>query len=289
MAVTLITGTSTGIGFESALHFARNGHKVFATMRNLKKAGPLKEITEQENLPLTILELDVTSQQSTDEAIKEIIAQEGFIDILINNAGIGGAAPLELVGEEEHRMMFETNYWGAIRMIKAVLPLMREKKEGCIINVSSMAGRVATFNQIPYSASKFALEAASEALALEVRAFGIRVILIEPGITQTAIFENSAEHTLFDKSSPYQHIMNRSMAIYGWGLKNPEKASNVANLMLEVSGMENPELRYPIGDDSRKFIQGRSEISDAEWADLGGEMTDQEYKAKMKKYFDFDL
>ena len=121
MPVTLVTGTDTGIGFATALHLARHGHRVVATMRNLAKAGPLEEAARAERLPLTVRELDVTREDSIDGAVAATRDAEGAIDVLVNNAGIGGA-PLELTPEPEHRAMFEANYWGPIRMIRAVLP-----------------------------------------------------------------------------------------------------------------------------------------------------------------------
>ena len=219
--VALVTGTSTGIGLATALHLARHGHQVVATMRNLAKATPLQDTARAEKLPLIVRELDVTRPDSIDRAVAATLEREGPIDVLVNNAGIGGATPLELTPEAEHRAMFETNYWGAIRMIQAVLPSMRERRTGCIVNVTSIAGRVATPNQIAYSASKHALAAASEALAHEVAAFGIRVAIIEPGVVQTAIFENSAGATRYDKTSPYRQIMRRNGKLFAAGFRNP--------------------------------------------------------------------
>jgi NAD(P)-dependent dehydrogenase (short-subunit alcohol dehydrogenase family) len=160
MPVSLVTGTSTGIGFATALYLGRHGHTVVATMRNLAKAAPLEAAAREQGVRLAVRELDVTSQASIDRAMAETQAREGAVDVLVNNAGIGGATPLELTPEAEHRAMFEANYWGPIRMIQAVLPSMRERRTGCIVNVTSIAGRIATPNQIPYSASKHALAAA---------------------------------------------------------------------------------------------------------------------------------
>lgn len=169
----VVTGTSTGIGFATSVRLARHGYRVFAGMRNLAKAGSLQAAAAGANLPIQVIELDVTSGASVDAAF-EIISGHGPVDVLVNNAGIGGATPLELTPEDEHRRMFETNYFGAIRCIQAVLPAMRERRRGAIVNVTSIAGLWATPNQIPYSASKWALECAGEALAHEVRRFGIR-------------------------------------------------------------------------------------------------------------------
>ncbi|HYB70581.1 MAG TPA: SDR family oxidoreductase [Candidatus Bathyarchaeia archaeon] len=289
MPVTLVTGTSTGIGFATALHFARHGHRVVATMRNLAKAGPLEDAARAERLPLVVRELDVTRPASIDSAMAETVATEGPIDVLVNNAGIGGATPLELTPEDEHRAMFEANYWGPIRMIHAVLPSMRERRTGCIVNVTSIAGRVATPNQIAYSASKHALAAASEALAHEVAAFGVRVAIIEPGVIQTAIFQNSAAATRYDKNSPYRQIMRRNGKLFAAGFRNPGQPETVARAIWEAVTTDRPRLRYPVGTDAEGLAAGRARISDEEWVAMGGELTDAEYNERFKRYFGIEL
>ena len=289
MPVTLVTGTSTGIGLATALHFARHGHQVVATMRNLAKAGPLETAARDEKLPVVVRELDVTRPESIDRAVTETVAQQGPIDVLVNNAGIGGATPLELTPEDEHRAMFEANYWGPIRMIRAVLPSMRERGAGCIVNVTSIAGRIATPNQIAYSASKFALAAASEALAHEVAAFGVRVAIIEPGVIQTAIFENSAGATRYDKSSPYRQIMRRNGKLFAAGFRNPGRAETVAEVIFEAVTTERPRLRYLVGTDAEGLAAGRARISDEEWVAMGGGLDDAEYNARFNRYFGIEL
>jgi len=289
MPVTLVTGTSTGIGFATALHLARHGHTVVATMRNLAKAGPLEAAARAAGLPLVLRELDVTSQDSIDRAVAATRESEGAVDVLVNNAGIGGATPLELTPEAEHRAMFEANYWGPLRMIQAVLPAMRERRAGCIVNVTSIAGRIATPNQIPYSASKHALATLSEALAHEVAAFGIRVAIIEPGVIQTAIFENSAGATRFDKTSPYRQIMRRNGKLFAAGFRNPGQPETVAAVILEAITTDRPRLRYPVGVDAEGLAAGRARISDEEWVAMGGELSDEEYNALFKRYFGIEL
>jgi NAD(P)-dependent dehydrogenase (short-subunit alcohol dehydrogenase family) len=289
MPVTFVTGTSTGIGFATALHFARHRHQVVATMRDLAKAGPLQDAARAEGLPLVVRELDVIRPDSVARAVAATVEGEGPIDVLVNNAGIGGATPLELTPEAEHRAMFETNYWGAIRMIQAVLPSMRERRTGCIVNVTSIAGRVATPNQIAYSASKHALAAASEALAHEVHAFGIRVAIIEPGVVQTAIFENSAGATRYDKTSPYRQIMRRNGKLFAAGFRNPGQPEAVAAAIYEAVTTKAPRLRYPVGVDAVGLAAGRARLSDEEWVAMGGELSDEEYNARFKRYFGIDL
>src|SRR5512134_363870 len=289
MPVTLVTGTSTGIGLATALHLARHGHRVVATMRNLRKAGPLEEAAGRESLPLTVRELDVTRQDSVDRAVDATREREGAIDVLVNNAGIGGATPLELTPEEEHRAMFEANYWGPIRMIQAVLPAMRDRRAGCIVNVTSIAGRVATPNQIAYSASKHALAAASEALAHEVAAFGVQVAIIEPGEIPTALFEDSAGATRYDKTSPYRQIMRRNGKLFAAGFRNPGRPETVAAAILDAITTDRPRLRYPVGADAVGLAAGRARITDEEWVAMGGELSDEDYNARFKRYFGIDL
>jgi len=166
---------------------------------------------------------------------------------------------------------------------------MRERRAGCIVNVTSIAGRVATPNQIAYSASKHALAAASEALAHELAAFGIRVAIIEPGVIQTAIFENSAGATRFDKTSPYRQIMRRNGKLFAAGFRNPGKAETVAATILEAITTDRPRLRYLVGVDAEGLAAGRARISDEEWVAMGGELSDEEYNARFKRYFGIDL
>jgi NAD(P)-dependent dehydrogenase (short-subunit alcohol dehydrogenase family) len=289
MPVTLVTGTSTGIGFATALHFARKGHDVVATMRNLAKAGPLEAAAREEKLPLVVRELDVTKADSIERAVAAAVEGHGAIDVLVNNAGVAGAAPLEITPDDEHRAMFEANYWGPIRMIRAVLPAMRERRKGCIVNVTSIAGRLATPNQIAYSASKHALEAASEALAHEVAAFGIRVAVIEPGVIMTAIFENAASATHFDKTSPYRQIMRRNGKIFAAGFRNPGKSETVAEVIFDAVTTDRPRLRYLVGMDAEGLATGRARISDEQWVAMGGELADAEYNARFKEYFGIEL
>src|SRR5262245_24774949 len=288
MPVTLVTGTSTGIGFATALYLAKRGHTVVATMRSLAKAGPLETAARDQGARLVVRELDVTSQASIDRALAATREIEGAIDVLVNNAGIGGATPLELTPEAEHRAMFEANYWGPIRMIQVVLPSMRERRSGCIVNVTSIAGRIAMPNQVAYSASKHALAAASEALAHEVAAFGIRVAIIEPGVVATSIFENSAPHAHFDRASPYRHIMRRNGKFYAAGLRSPGSPEGVAEVILTAITTDPPRLRYPVGVDAEGMAAGRARISDEEWVAMGA-LSDEEYNARFKRHFGVDL
>jgi NAD(P)-dependent dehydrogenase (short-subunit alcohol dehydrogenase family) len=286
--IAVVTGTSSGIGLATSLELARSGYRVFAGMRNPAKAGPLREAAAKEDLPVEVIELDVTALDSVARAFAAV-RKHGPIDVLVNNAGIGGATPLEFVPEDEHRQIFETNYFGAVRCIQAVLPEMRERGAGAIVNVSSMQGRIATPNQIPYSASKFALECMGEALAFEVRRFGIRVVNVEPGVIMTSIFENAKEATRYDRSSPYKQVMRRNGKIFAAGFRRAVQPQLVAETILEAITSPEYKLRWPVGDDALAFATGRSKLADEDYVALGDDLDDAEYNARYRRYFGIEL
>jgi len=288
MEIAVVTGTSTGIGFATSLHLAGHGYRVFAGMRNLGKAEPLRAAATKASLPVEVIPLDVTSTASVNGAL-ETVSAHGPIDVLVNNAGIGGATPLELQPEDEHRRMFETNYFGAIRCIRAVLPAMRERRRGTIVNVTSIAGRVATPNQIAYSTSKWALECAGEALAHEVRRFGIRVVNVEPGVVMTSIFENSAEATRYDKTSPYQPIMRRNGKLFAAGFRDPARPEDVAETILAAITSGEYRLRWLVGKDAVGLAEGRAGMSDEAWVAMGDDLPDEDYNRRFFEHFGIRL
>ncbi len=183
----LITGCSTGIGYAIAETFARNGYNVYATMRNPQKSPALAELAKKENLPITILTMDVDNEASVKSAVEEAIAKAGQIDVLVNNAGIGTLGSVEELPFDIFEATMQTNFFGALRCIQAVLPAMRKRNSGHIINITSVAGKIYSGCHGSYSASKAALEALSESLAGEVGQFGIKVSVVEPGVIDTPI------------------------------------------------------------------------------------------------------
>jgi len=285
MPTTLITGCSTGFGSLTALHFARQGHRVVATMRNTAKGDALKEVAAKEKLAIEVARLDLDDAASITQAA----ADAGPIDVLVNNAGLAGAGPLEEMPEDEHRKIFEANYWGQLRVIQAVLPGMRARRAGAIVNVTSIAGVLALSNQVAYSASKFAFEAASEILAAEVKAFGIRVAIIEPGIFKTSIFENAAAQNHYDKTSPYFHIMRRNAKMYGAGLRDGQDPAEVAATIYQAATTTTPKLRWLVGNDAVKLVGARSKMTDEQWVALGDAMDEADYNALYKRLFDIEL
>jgi len=187
MAVIFITGSSTGIGLATAVAFGRAGHDVFATMRNPDRAPELASIAAKERLPIEVLPMDVDNDASVGKAVAGVLAESGRIDVLVNNAGIAVTGPVEELPLAEFRRVMETNYFGSLRCVQAVVRGMRERRSGHIINVSSIQGRISIPSYAAYAASKCALEAASEALAQETKSFGIKVSIVEPGMIATCL------------------------------------------------------------------------------------------------------
>jgi len=279
MASVLITGTSRGIGLEAALAFGRAGHNVYATMRNPSRAPELAEKAAQEKLPITISAMDVDSDQSVSEAIS-VIQQHGPVDVLVNNAGVERSGSVEEVPLAEFRAVMETNYFGALRCIRAVLPHMRKRRSGCIINVSSIAGRLANPPLTPYMASKWALEALSEGLACEMKTFGVRVAIVEPGI-----IDNDMARGIGNKptESFYQHTA-RFASIFTASLKNAVPPSLVAQKILEIAQNGTWQLRHPVGPDAMPFLQWRAKMTDEEWVELNAS-DDETFHRRMASDF----
>ena len=203
MPVALITGTSSGIGLATAAHFARQGHEVWAGVRNPATATDLHEAIDRERLPIRLVTLDVDDAASVQRGVGEVHDQAGRIDVLVNNAGIGGGGPIEEVPVDWAQSLFQTNYFGVVRAIQAVLPGMRQRRRGVVVNVSSIAWRLAIAGHGHYSAVKHALEAMSEALAQEVQGFGIRVAIVEPGVVVTPIFSKAKRFADATDVSPH--------------------------------------------------------------------------------------
>ena len=247
--VALITGASTGIGRATVRALAKKGFRVFATARRDESVRELR--TEGRDLGYEALELDVERDESVDAAIKHILAEAGSIDVLVNNAGYGLIAPVEAVTPEMLRQQFETNVIGAHRMVRAVLPAMRARGRGTIVQISSVVGLVAMPLYGAYSASKFALEALSDSLRLEVASFGIRVVLIEPGPIRTEF--SSTSHKISDplleseRSLPYAGIIKKTQEARARSRKMAGLGpAVVADTIVRAIESRSPATRYPI-------------------------------------------
>ncbi len=283
MASVLITGTSSGIGMFTALAFARAGYSVHATMRNPGRGSELRRTIEKERLPVTVSALDVDSDSSVREAVDRILRESGPIDVLVNNAGIAPTGSVEETPLTIFRSAMETNYFGVIRCIQAVLPAMRERRSGCIINISSIAGQVAAAPLTPYLATKFALEGFSEALAQEVKPFNIRVALVQPGIIDTPAARDIAE---VQSRSVYPQ-QPRVSALFAGSLQTPRPPSLVAEKVLDIAQSGTWQLRHPVGPDSAPFIEYRKGMSDEDWVDWGA-LDDDAWYERVKTDFGLD-
>jgi NAD(P)-dependent dehydrogenase (short-subunit alcohol dehydrogenase family) len=280
MATVLITGTSTGIGLATALAFGRGGHRVAATMRNPSAAPALAEAAAREKLPVTVIPMDVDSDTSIRDGMVRIARDLGPIDVLVNNAGIERMGSVEELPLSEFRAVMETNYFGVIRCVQAILPAMRQRRSGCIINVASVAGHVASAPMAAYTASKFALEALSECLAQEVKAFNIRVAIVEPGIIDTQM----ARHIgVAPDPSPYSQ-QRRMAALFVTVLKTPVPPSVVADKILELAVGDTAQLRHPVGPDAAPFLAWRRGMSDEAWVALGA-LDDDAWYARIEADF----
>jgi NAD(P)-dependent dehydrogenase (short-subunit alcohol dehydrogenase family) len=283
MTSVLITGTSKGIGLESALAFGRAGYKVHATMRNPAQSPELAETAAREKLPITVSTMDVDSDQSVSRAIAAIHKDHGPIDVLVNNAGVERAGSVEELPLADFRTVMETNYFGAIRCIQALVPHMRQRRSGCIINVTSVAGRISSAPLAPYTASKWALEALSEALAGEMKTFNVRVAIVEPGIIDTAMARRIEDRPA---DSPYRQRA-RFASLFTASLKHPAPPSLVGQKILEIVESGTWQLRHPVGPDALPFLQWRRDKTDEEWVDLNAS-DDETWYRSMERDFGLD-
>ena len=285
MPVALITGCSTGIGFETAAAMARAGYEVFATMRNPGAAPDLAALAAKENLPITIVQMDVDSDESVRDGMQQILPRSRRIDVLVNNAGVGGGGPVEEADIAEYRRVMETNFFGVLRCTQAVLPGMRQQRSGHIINISSVAGRMAMAPQAAYAASKWALEAMSEVLAQEVKPFGILVALVEPGVIATPIFAKTKQR----EWGAYYPQPRRMMALFKASLQNPTPPSVVADKIVGIVQSGDATLRHPAGPDANGFLSWRASMTDEQWIAWGGAESDEEWLRNMKRDLGLDI
>jgi NAD(P)-dependent dehydrogenase (short-subunit alcohol dehydrogenase family) len=285
MAIALVTGTSSGIGLATAVALARAGHMVAATMRNLDGGAEIRGIAEEEKLPIHLAALDVDDDASVREAFSKVVAQLGPIDVLVNNAGVpGSGGVVEEAPLEKFRQVMETNFFGGLRCIKAVISSMRERRRGTIVNVTSVAGRIAFAGHAPYAASKWAFEALSECLAQEMRAFNVRVVIVEPGVIATSIFKKAAP---LPPASPYPHG-RRLRALLAASLANPTSPSVVGDLIRDIVDGDSWQLRYPAGPNAAPMLKGRASKTD-ERVILEAAQSDDEFVARIKRETGLDL
>jgi len=284
MSNIVITGTSRGIGFAIALELARAGHAVVATMRNPAGSPELGEQAAKEKLPLHIEAMDVDSDESVKLAFDRILAH-GPVDVLVNNAGIERLGPIEETPVAEFRTCMETNYFGAIRCIQAVMRSMRERGSGAIINVTSVAGKISVSPMAPYSASKFALEALSECLAQALKALGVRVAIVEPGIIDTRMARNIEG---MSGSKTYPQVRRIAAMFEGTMAAGAGQPQVVAQKVREIVESGTWQLRHPVGPDAEPFLGWRGSMNDEKWIHWSAQ-SDADWLKAVKVDFGMDL
>ncbi|MEY2470155.1 MAG: hypothetical protein QOF21_2853 [Actinomycetota bacterium] len=274
MTVALVTGCSTGIGYATALRLARDGHHVVATMRT-PDACDLAVVAKTEGLPVEVRALDVNDGDAVDAVVADALKAHGAVDVLVNNAGVGGSGHAsEEEGVEGFRAVLETNLFGALRCTQAVLPSMRERGSGWIVNITSEAGQIVAPGMAPYCASKWALEAASEALAIEVASLGIRVAIIEPGTIMTPIWGKA---DLTPPTGAYAPVRNRLVAFIMADLAHASAASEVADCVAEAITTNPPRLRWLVGHGAQRNIAARAGLTDEEYVELWNQPDEEKF------------
>ncbi|MGQ0795260.1 MAG: SDR family oxidoreductase [Nitrosopumilaceae archaeon] len=259
----IVTGCSSGIGFETALALARDGYHTYATMRNIAKGDQIKEIAKKENLKLEVLELDVDKDQSVQSAISKIMKERNSIDVLVNNAGYGLFGCLEDLSMDDLKAQFETNFFGVVRTTQAVIPIMRKQKSGIIVNVSSVAGRIGFPVSPAYISSKFALEGLSESMRYELSPFGIKTIIIEPGVIKTNFMTSTKKSTKSD--SAYKEITDKVIMGISMMAEMGTHPQEVGKTIIKAIKSENPLPRYAVGNDAVMFLEAKKSKTDIEF------------------------
>ncbi len=262
--VAIVTGTTSGIGYETCLSLARDGFYTFATVRDVKKAEKIVQIAKKENLKIEIIELDVDDEKSISVAIQKILSKKQQIDVLVNNAGWGLFGSVEDVSVNDFRAQFETNFFGIISIIQKVAPVMRKQKSGVIVNISSVAGRIGFPGSPAYISSKFALEGLSESLRYELGQFGVKVIIIEPGVIKSNFF-SSMKIAEPKPDSPYKEITEKVIMGVKMMAELGTPPSEVATTILKVIKEKDPKPRYIVGNDAQMFLEAKRAKTDTEF------------------------
>jgi len=262
--VALVTGSSSGIGFETALALARENYFTYASMRNTSKAGKIQEIAKKENLNLKVIEMDIDKEDSIKSAVKKIQEQKGTIDVLVNNAGYGLFGCIEDITMDELKAQFQTNFFGVVSLIQEIAPIMRKQGSGIIVNVSSVAGRIGFPGTPAYISSKFALEGLSECMRYELSPFGIKTVIIEPGVIQTNFF-SSMKVADGKPGSPYKEITEKVMNGVKMMAEMGTPSIEVAKTIMKAIRTAEPLPRYVVGSDASMFLEAKKMKTDLEF------------------------
>ncbi|HEY2427976.1 MAG TPA: SDR family oxidoreductase [Acidimicrobiales bacterium] len=285
--VSIVTGANSGIGRATAIHLAGQGHEVYGTVRDPDRASKLRSMAEAAGVEVRLVIVDVGDDSSVADGFGEILARAGKVDVLVNNAGVGGNAVVEEATPQHILDAVNVNVCGAVRCVQQVLPGMRQERKGCIVNVTSVAGRYGALAQAPYVASKWAFEGISEELAFELAPFGIRVVIVEPGVTKSAIFAKNVDTP--NSTGAYEDHYRRLFNFYAAGLAVATDPFEVAAVIHEATTTEQPRLRYPCSWAGPEIIAGRDRVDDQEWVELGAITDDDEYHARFEQMFGIDI
>ena len=283
LPVAVVTGANSGIGRATAIHLAGHGYRVFGTTRTRERAAKAMSMADEAGVTIEWIEMDIADDASVDAGFAEIFAVVDHVDVLVNNAGVGGNAVVEECPPELFLEVMNINLCGAVRCVRKVAPTMRERRQGCIVNVSSVVGRFAALAQAPYVASKWALEAMSEELAQELAPFDIRVAIVEPGITKSAIFAKNIDAP--NSTGAYDAHYRRLFQFYAAGMAQATDPFEVGAVVREAIETDSPRLRYPVSWGGPELLGRRPQISDAEWVALGAAETDEQYAAEFERLF----
>jgi len=285
--VTVVTGANSGIGRATAVHLASHGHTVYATVRAAAKAAKLNAMAEQAGVEVHLAELDVAEDQSVRDGFADIIERAGGVDNLVNNAGVGGNAVVEEATPELYLDVMNINLCGAVRCLREVLSGMRERGRGCVVNITSVTGRVAAIAQQPYVASKWAFEGMSEGLAQELAPFGIRVAIVEPGVTKSAIFAKTIDAP--NATGAYEAPYRRMFQFYAAGIAKATDPFEVAEVVRHAIETDDPQLRYQVSWGGRELVERRATMDDRDWVALGSLADDDEYYRRFHELFGLDI
>jgi len=266
--IAVVTGSSSGIGYETALALARDGFYTFATMRNTSKASEIQEAAKKEKLKIDVIELDVEKEESIKSAIGKILSEKNRIDVLVNNAGnmvfdmVFGC--VEDVPLNDFRQQFETNFFSIVRIIQEVAPIMRKQGSGTIVNISSVVGRMGLPGSSAYISTKFALEGLSECLRYELGQFGIKITLIEPGVIKTNFF--SSMKKVESNSDPlYKELTEKILSNLKMMVEMGTHPSEVAKVVIKAINDKEILPRYVAGNDASMFLEAKKMKTDIEF------------------------
>jgi NAD(P)-dependent dehydrogenase (short-subunit alcohol dehydrogenase family) len=262
--VAIVTGTSSGIGFETAVALAKEGYHTFATMRDTSKGAELESVIKKENLSIEIIKLDVDDEKAIQSVIDEIIQKAGRVDVLVNNAGYGQFGCTEDVTVEEFRKQFETNFFSIVKLIQGVSPIMRKQNSGVIVNISSVVGRMGLPGSPAYISTKFALEGLTECLRYELGQFGVKLTLIEPGVIKTNFFD-SMKVPQTNADPKYKQMTDFMLSGLKMMVQMGTAPAQVAQTIIKAINDKEIQPRYVVGTDAAMFMEAKKMKTDLEF------------------------